>query len=544
MQKKGKSFIITAPALAFLATLLTAMPGWSLEVAPAQPKQTRPQLIVSIVIDGLSADRLELLSGCFGPDGFNRLINGGVVLDEVDYGPGIDAAGAVAMLYTGAEPAVNGVAAATTYSIERKMELPTLLDPAKIGNYTSETLSPAVLRVSTLADEVRIDGAGAGHVHALAPDAARAIIMGGHAGNSAFWINDANGNWATTTHYREVPTAITAGNYTRPLSARIDTISWAPSLPVADYPALPAHKRYYPFRHTFTGASKFRDFKTAAPVNREITDMAAEYLRSMRLGGRDAMDMLSVGYTLAPFTADGTSDNRVETLDAYIKLDRELARLLGAADKSGGNYVVLLAGTPAPPSAEADGEQWGLSTGEFSTRKAVSLLNMYLIALHGNGEWVTDYNRGAFYLNRKLIDEKKLNAEDLRADAAKFMMRMSGVANAYTIDDILEGRTSASMRRNTVVATAPDVFIDVIPGWVLVNDFPTNQAPTRQTVRRAPAVAPAVIYAPQLIEAKHIAAPIDARRIAPTVARILRIRSPNAAGSAPISEVFNHSSKK
>lgn len=517
-----------------MVTLLSALPGWGADAASARQ---RPQLVLSIIVDGLRSDYLELLSDYFGPDGFNKLINAGVTLDEVDYGAGIDAAGAVAILYTGAEPAVSGIASSATYSTDRKMELPTLLDPSKIGNYTTETLSPAAIRVSTLADEIRIDGGGASYAHALAPDAARAIIMAGHAGNSAFWLNDANGNWATTTYYLEVPTAITARNFTMPLSARIDTISWSPSLAVADYPALPAHKRYYPFRHTFTGQDKFRDLKNAAPVNREVTDLAAEYIRTMRLGARDAMDMLSVGYTVAPYAGSTDTGARLETMDAYIKLDREIARLLRAAEESG-RTVVLLAGTPAPASAEADDPKWQLNTGEFSTRKALSLLNMYLIARHGNGEWVTDYNRGTFYLNRKLIDDRNINAEDLRADAAKFLMRMSGIANAYTIDDILEGRRTPTERRNTVVATAPDVYIEVIPGWVVVDDFTDQQTPKRRTVRAAADVAPVILYAPGRLAAQRIPTPVDARRIAPTVARILRIRSPNAAAQAPLSEVF------
>lgn len=245
MSKHHKMLITNVPTLAIVVTLLSSLQGWGADVATKQ----RPQLIVSIMVDGLRADYLDLLSDYFGPDGFNKLIGGGVTLDEVEYGPGIDAAGAVAIIYTGAEPAVSGIASASTYSTERKMELPTLLDTSKIGNYTSETLSPAAIRVSTLADEIRIDGAGASYVHAISPDAARAIIMGGHAGNSAFWLNEANGQWATTTHYPEVPTVITARNFSAPLSLRIDTLSWTPSMDVALYPALPAHKRYYPFHH-------------------------------------------------------------------------------------------------------------------------------------------------------------------------------------------------------------------------------------------------------------------------------------------------------
>lgn len=520
-----KARLAYGPTLALAATLLTLFPGWAADGA-SKSKQ-RPQLVLGIIVDGLSSDYLELLQPYFGPDGLNKLLSQGLVLDQVDYGVGVDAAGALAMLYTGAEPAVNGLSSSQVYSTERKLLQSALLDPSKIGNYTDETLSPAALRVSTLGDEIRIDGGGAGYVHALAPDAAHAIIMAGHSGNSAFWLNDANGQWATTTYYRDVPAAITARNFSKPLANRIDTICWQPLMPVADYPALPAHKRYYPFRKTFTGLAKYSDLKHSAPGNREVTDMAEEYLRTLRLGARDAMDLLSVGYTIGQY-------DRVETMDAYLRLDREIARLLNAAEAAGPT-MVLLAGTPVLPSSEADDPKWLLNSGEFSTRKAQSLLNMYLIARHGNGEWVTDYCRGAFYLNRKLIDSHNINIEDLRQDAAKFLMQMTGVANAYTLDDILEGRRTQQQRRNTVVASAPDVYVDVIPGWVVVDDGANQPVPVRSTVRAAATAAPTVLYYPQSIEPNTITEAVDARRIAPTVARILRIRSPNAAAQPPLS---------
>lgn len=528
---KQKQNIISAPAIALIATLLSALPGWGAEAGASR----RPQLVLSIMVDGLRGDYLELLSDRFGPDGFNRLLRNGVIIDEVDFGPGVDAAGAVAMIYTGAAPSVNGVATASVYSTERHLEQPSLLDPSKIGNYTDETLSPAALKVSTLSDEIRIDGGGAAYSHSIAPDAARAIIMAGHCGNSAFWINTANGNWATTTHYREVPTAVSTRNFTRPLATRIDTMLWAPSLDVSQYPALPAHKRHYGFRHTFSGSdpAKYCRFITAAPVNTEVTDLALDYLRDIKLGQRDAMDMLSVGYTLAPYSGSTDTDGRLETMDAYLKLDRQLARLLKEAD--GETTVVILGGTPAEPAKDPDDPQWGLPTGEFSARKAVSLLNMYLIAKLGNGEWVTAYNNGAFYLNHKLIGEKHLDPEEVRTEAAKFLTRMSGVAGAFTIDDILEGRTSEALRRNTVVGRAPDVFVNITPGWTLTDD--TRNEPSAEVVRLGHSTAPFILYAPALIESARISTPVDARRIAPTVARVLRIRSPNAASLAPLPEV-------
>lgn len=535
MQKGTKSHIITAPALALLATLLTALPGWG----AADSTHQRPRLVLGIVVDGLRSDYLELLSDHFGPDGFNKLIENGLVLDRVSYGPAIDAAGAVAMLYTGAEPAVNGIATSTTYDTERHLDLPTLLDPEQLGNYTTETLSPAAIRVSTLADELRIDGGGAAYAHAIAPDATRAIIMAGHAGNSAFWINDANGRWATTTHYRDVPPAISSRNHLNPLSQRIDTMRWSPSMDLSLYPGLPEHKRHYGFMHTFSGnaADKYSLFKTSAPANTELTDLAEEYIRTLQLGSRDAMDFLSVAYSLSPFAGSTDPEARLETMDAYLRLDRDLARLLKTAEETG-STMVLLAGTPERPDGYEDDAKWKLPFSHFSTRKAASLLNLYLIAHHGNGDWLTDYHNGAFYFNRQLIESKGINAEDFRTDAAKFLMRMAGVAGAYTIDDILEGRTSEALKRNTVVSTAPDVYLNITPGWVVLDDYASAADATRTTVRIAATEAPAILYYPPRVPSGRITDEIDARRIAPTVSRVLRIRSPNASAQPPIPEAF------
>ena len=62
----------------------------------------RPKIVVGIVVDGLHQEYIDLLRGDFGQDGFNRLLNNGIVFENVDYGPGLDATAATAVLMTGA----------------------------------------------------------------------------------------------------------------------------------------------------------------------------------------------------------------------------------------------------------------------------------------------------------------------------------------------------------------------------------------------------------------------------------------------------------
>ena len=191
---------------------------------------TRPALVVGIFVEGLDADYVNLLRDNFGKDGFNRFINNGVTIEDIDYGTDIDPTAATAMLVTGAAPSVNGIPASRVWDSETRSDYPILLDPANIGNFTDETFSPAALKVSTIGDEVRIADGGIGLVHSVAPDAQVAIVLAGHAGNSGFWLNEFNGKWSTSTYYRDVPAAIAKHNYGVTLSSRLDTISWTPSI--------------------------------------------------------------------------------------------------------------------------------------------------------------------------------------------------------------------------------------------------------------------------------------------------------------------------
>lgn len=504
----------------------------------------QPRLIVSIVVEGLTADNLALLRPFMVERGFKLLQDKGVTIDDVDFGTPLDGPSATAVLFTGAAPAVSGVAAATVYNRDALRSQSVFFDPSTIGNFTSETLSPAALGVSTVADELRISSGGLGYVYALAPDPAEAIVMAGHAGNSAFWVNDLTGKWATTTFYRDLPTPVQDANHRTPLEARLDTLAWVPVMNVESYPDLPSYKKVYPFRHSFTRGDKNRytAYKSSAAVNTDITDMALAYLSAMPLGRRDATDMLALQYTLNPYPYGRDGDTRIELMDSYLRLDRDLQRLVDALDRDGGpgldRTVVMVAGTPLTRRQRRDDEKWNVPYGEFSTRKAVSLLNMYLMAIHGNGQWVSGFHDGQLYLNHNLIKEKDKDLGQMRSESARFLERMSGVSHAYTLEEILAGTASEhpkALRRNTHTPTAGDVTVEVQPGWEEVDDANVSSPSVepQKVVRSVATTAPAFILAPG-IAPREISTPVDARAIAPTVTRLLRIRSPNAASLPPL----------
>lgn len=513
--------------------LLASIVGMAL---PSAEAKERPRLVVGIVVDGLQADYLRNLQDYFGQGGFRRLMRDGVVIANADYGTNLDATAATAMIMTGASPSVNGIAGAYSYDCEAHRLIPVLEDTESIGNFTNETYSPRGLFVSTLADEVRIAGGGVTNVYAISPDPQQAVILGGHAANSVLWINDVNGNWATTTFYKDIPALIGGRNRLTPLASRLDTMSWTPIMELSRYPDLPDHLKHYPFRYVFPrgNSERYAMFKSSPAVNDEVTSLAGEFINTLGLGKHDGVDMLNLTYRVMSFDYSKNPDNRLELLDTYLRLDRNIEQLFATVDRAtDGNSVIFLAATPPPTTVRRDDEKWDIPYGEFSARKAGSLLNMYLMAVYGTGEWVSGFHNGHFYLNNRLIKEHNLDARTVRAEAASFVARMSGVKDVYTINQILSGDAGdrgLELKRNTRIATSGDILVNVIPGWAIIDDYVDNGShqPTLEVERTAATTAPVFILAPD-IEPKRFDGPVDARIIAPTVARLLRIRSPNAA---------------
>lgn len=500
----------------------------------------RQQLVVTIVVDQLRSDYLELLRGRFVSGGFNRLMRDAAYIENVHFDiPNADVVNTTAMLFTGAYPNINGISASTIYNTKTHRAEFILNDPEKIGNFTTETYSPTAIKVSTIADELRIDNE-LGSVHAISCDAQQAIIMAGHAANSAFWISDLTGNWASSTYYKLVPPTVSSRNYKMSLPARLDTMAWKPSLPLESYYDLPSYKKYYPFRYTYPASvrDRYRNFKKSALANEEITDVAIDYIKTLALGKHGCTDMLNIGYTAAPYKNGTDNDCRVELQDTYIRLDGQLSRLFGAIDNSVGlkNTLVVLTSTGYFDDNTTYDAKFNIPSGEFHPERATSLLNMYLMAIYGNGKWIDAYYNKSFYLNRALIKEKNLSYSEVRAKSSEFLRQMSGVTAAYSLEEILNNPSSEEahrLHRAMVPSFAGDIVIEINPGWKIVENDGSKFRQER-VVRDNAVCAPAFIMASGIVPQK-ISIPIEATAITPTVARILRVRSPNAARMLPVS---------
>ena len=162
--------------------------------------------MVGLTIDQLRTDYLEAFSTLYGDRGFRRLWKEGRVFRNAEYTfSGTDRASAIAAIYTGTTPSVNGIIGKRWMDVSTLRTVSCVDDPAFMGNYTNESSSPSHLLTSTIADELKIATRNEGLVYAIAPFRDAAILAAGHAGNGAFWLNNTTGKWCGTTYYSEFP---------------------------------------------------------------------------------------------------------------------------------------------------------------------------------------------------------------------------------------------------------------------------------------------------------------------------------------------------
>lgn len=134
--------------------------------------------MVGLTIDQLRTDYLEAFSSLYGERGFKRLWKEGRVFHNAEYTfSGVDRASAMAAIYSGSTPSVNGIISNRWMDVATLRPVNSTDDAAFMGYYTDQTCAPTKLLTSTIADELKIATQGKGIVYAIAPFATQPFSL-------------------------------------------------------------------------------------------------------------------------------------------------------------------------------------------------------------------------------------------------------------------------------------------------------------------------------------------------------------------------------
>lgn len=123
-----------------LTSLITALTFTGLQ---GQSLPAAPKLVVGLTIDQLRTDYLEAFSSLYGEKGFKRLWKEGRVFYNAEYTfSGVDRASAIAAIYTGTTPSVNGIIANRWMDASTLRVVNSTDDKGFMGYYTDQTCAP------------------------------------------------------------------------------------------------------------------------------------------------------------------------------------------------------------------------------------------------------------------------------------------------------------------------------------------------------------------------------------------------------------------
>jgi len=513
----------------------------------AQPPVTEPpRLVVGIMIDGLQQKHINTLWNFFDTNGLKKIVEQGASFENISYNiVSSGNASDIANVMTGSIPYFNGVAGNEFYS-RTDNELQSIIhDNSQIGIGTSQTLSAHNLFSTTVVDELMMAYPNKSKSYAVAINAESAIMMGGHTAKNVAWIDDVDMKWITTGYYveglsrwaDEMNVNGTFQNYT----AR----TWGPLYAINTYftPPNKEDKRFgflYDPRHKKSNSSSTTILKNTPSANALVADLGCKIIENEDLGSDKYPDMVMLEFTVRTPYEKTFSLQSAEKEDIYLRLDKEIQQLLQKIDVKVGldkTLIYVFGNQTAVHSPTELGEN-KVPAGYFSASRSLALLSTYLMAIYGQERWIDGYYAKNIFLNKKKIEERKINFREMQQTIADFLLEFEGIQSSFTSSQILNayGSGNAEMLRilnSTHKNNTGDIIFTLRPGWIEVDDKNKPVGESNAMVSYTP-----LYFYGWNIPKQKVVSSYQTIDIAPTISRILNIPVPNACIGKPIEELF------
>lgn len=519
----------------YIYLTLLAVLGFNSE-AMGQEVQNAPRLVVNIAIDQLRSDYLEAFFPLYSNDGFKKLLEEGTVYKNAAYPffP-IDRASATASLNTGVTPYYNKIVGERWLDRKTLRPIYCVDDIKHKGIFTNQGSSPDQMCTSTISDELKVATGGRSIVFSIAPFRDAAILSAGHAADGALWIDDNTGLWCSSQYYlSSFPIWAHAYNNLQAPTQKLETIVWEPVNDlVGNFAYFMQMGPQSPFKHSFKGDHKYVEYKTSALVNEDVTTLALQCTASTGMGNDRITDLLCINYYAGSFNHKPMTECQLELQDTYVRLDYQIAQLIKHFEQRLGkdNVLFVLTSTGYCEEETVDYRKYRIPSGTFYLSRTANLMNMYFGAIWGQAAYVESYYKNQIFLDHQLLETKKISLAEATSRGQEFLCMMSGVRNVYTSLQLMTDNNEHLQRiRNGFNAEhCGDLVIETAPGWELLNE----DTQEKQLSRASYIPFPIIIYG-NGVKADLITTPVTTDRIAPTIARAIRIRAPNACSSEPL----------
>lgn len=563
-------------SLAFAAAASPLFSACSTTPPPAAAPQTKPKLLVLVVIDGLPMRQVTGYRDQLAPDGFARFLDRGRWFADAHYGHGhtVTAAGHSVML-SGAYPQRSGIISNEWRNPATGEQVYNTGDPdyQYIDSPTAPLsgTSPRNLKVETLGDVLRT-GSPTSKVIGISGKDRGAILPAGHKGTAYMYMTE-TGRFASSTYYMQAhPQWVTDFNAARPADAFFQK-TWAPLLQGYDCPqfatsslqppegATPArggpspacaYARSVPDGQSWQIASgngnklpavigdkmdgpgpRFYGGLLASPFGDELTLVFARAaVTNEKLGQRGVQDILSVSLSSHDYINHAFGPESRLSQDHTLHLDRHLQAFFQFLDKTvgAGNYVLAL----TADHGFTDTPEWavtqGRDAGRFTNAPSLAAVNGALAAKFGVDKLAWSFSASGLLLNEKLAADKGLKFADVQATAREELLKLPGVAAVFTREQLLGNDKTTpyleAMRKSFDPTRAAQLQIVLKRGWIFSYRAggSTHGSPYDYDTH-----VPLLFWGPGFVGQGEMKARVEVADLAPTLAAVAGLKAPAQA---------------
>ena len=422
-----------------------------------------PRLTVVAVVDGLTTENLNTLRPYWQQGGLRTLSEEAyqttVAYPHLVYGGNET----TATLMTGVTPERHGYTMDTYFRRNDRKIHAMLEDESVRGIGTKLQLSPKALLSQTMSDRLRLQHQNA-KIYSVGIYPETCVLLAGHTANACCWLDAETEQWVASAAYTE---GLPSSAFEQNKSGRIATLAarqWTPRMDIPMYTSPTVQERKKGFSYEVG-----KVLRHSPEANTLVIELALAIQKDEKLGTDETPDMLLLQLnTLSP-TSESDRIASAEQEDMYLRLNQDLGYLMEQLDRRIGrnNYQVLVVGRPILGTSAQTLSDIHMPVQLFNADRAAALTGTYLMALYGHERWVDGVYGQSIYLNRTLIEQKRLNMETIQRQVANFLMDFEGVQVAMPGYEAIQynGLGTTLSKRHL-----GDVVFMLQPGWRLMLD--------------------------------------------------------------------------
>ncbi len=505
--------------------------------------QSKPKIVVGIVVDQMRYDYIYRFWDDFGNNGFKKLVKQGYFCRNANFsymptftGPGH------ASIFTGTTPSIHGIIANNWYDKnsreyiyctgDNKMNI---IGFSRKNTTISEDgkMSPHNMLTTTIGDELQLFNSK-NKVIGISLKDRGAILSAGHSADAAYWMNS-DGDWITSSFYMD-------------------------SLPkwLVDYQQEKNALYYLQGNWDVKGSFNYNldslfakkggsAIKSTPYGNTILKDLAKEIIKEEKMGQTESTDFLAISFSSTDYIGHQHGPHSDEIKDTYIKLDKDIADLLTTLENKIGhdNIILFLTADHGVVSEPSELLKRKIPAGYYNKSQIIQEINNYLQKEFNwpnkNVEYnyILNFSNNQIFLNHDVIkDNLHVNIEEVRKSCAHFLLNYDWVKNSFTSDQLHENEYQNTphslVQKGFNQKRSGDVIINPQSGWL---GFSWRQGGTSHGSCFSYDTHVPLIFWGGGINSGKTDRNVYIRDIAPTICSLLNISYPNGCTGNPILEI-------